>query len=297
MTQKTAACALAGLALLAAHQGISKAQANRRNKPILITQPINESKLIRLRGNTRPEARIEYDRGRVDDSLRLDHMLLQLQRAPELEQELDQYIDGLTDKSSPNFRQWLTAAQQGEMYGLAQQDLDTITSWLQSYGFTVDSIYPNQMVIDFSGTAGDIRMAFHTEIHHLDVRGEQHIANMSDPEIPAALAGAVAGVVSLQDFKPQQMRVPVVRTNYVFSGCTGGTDGTGGSCYVLVPADLETIYNLNPLFRMGINGTGQTITLVEDSNTYSTDVAKYRSTFLSKWSGTVATTHPTGGST
>ena len=297
MTQKIAACALAGLALLAAHQGISKAQANSRNKPILITQPIEESRLIRLRGNTRPEARTEYDRGRVDDSLRLDHMLLQLQRAPELEQELDQYIDGLTDKSSPNFRQWLTAAQQGEMYGLAQQDLNTITSWLQSYGFTVDYIYPNQMVIDFSGTAGDIRKAFHTEIHHLDVRGEQHIANMSDPEIPAALAGAVAGVVSLHDFKPQQMRVPVVRTNYVFSGCTNETDSTGGSCYVLVPADLETIYNLNPLFRLGINGTGQTITLVEDSDTYSTDVAKYRSTFLSKWSGTVTTTQPSGGST
>jgi hypothetical protein len=297
MTQKIAACALAGLALLAAHQGISKAQANSRNKPILITQPIDESRLIRLRGNTRPEARTEYDRGRVDDSLRLDHMLLQLQRAPELEQELDQYIDGLTDKSSPNFRQWLTAAQQGEMYGLAQQDLNTITSWLQSYGFTVDYIYPNQMVVDFSGTAGDIRRAFHTEIHHLDVRGEQHIANMSDPEIPAALAGAVAGVVSLHDFKPQQMRVPVVRTNYVFSGCTNETDSTGGSCYVLVPADLETIYNLNPLFRLGINGTGQTITLVEDSDTYSTDVAKYRSTFLSKWSGTVTTTQPSGGST
>ena len=38
------------------------------------------------------------------------------------------------------------------------------------------------------------------------------------------------------------------------------------------------------------------MTLVEDSNTYSTDVAIYRSTFLSKWAGTVATTHPSGGS-
>ena len=252
---------------------------------------------IRLRGNTRPEARAEYDRGRVDDNLPLDHMLLQLKRAPELDQELDLYIDGLTDKTSPNFRQWLTAAQQAEIYGLAQQDLNTITRWLRSHGFTVDYIYPNQMVIDFSGTAGDVRKTFHTEIHHLDVRGEHHIANMSDPEIPAALAGVVAGVVSLHDFKPQQMRVPIVRSNYVFSGCTGGTDGTGGNCYVLVPADLETIYNLNPLFRLGINGTGQTITLVEDSNTFSTDVAIYRSTFLSKWSGTVTTTHPSGSAT
>ena len=49
---------------------------------------------------------------------------------------------------------------------------------------------------------------------------------------------------------------------------------------MLVPADLETIYNLNPLYRLGINGTGQTITLVEDSDTYSNDVATYRNTFL-----------------
>jgi hypothetical protein len=175
MTRLAAVCSLASLTVAAAHQGFSQDQANRRDKPILIAQPIDESKLIRLRGNTRPEARTEFDRGRVDDSLPLDHMLLQLKRAPELEQELDEYIDGLTDKSSPNFRQWLTAAQQGEMFGLAQQDLNTITNWLQSYGFTVDYVYPNQMVIDFSGTAGDIRKAFHTEIHHIDVRGQHQL--------------------------------------------------------------------------------------------------------------------------
>ncbi|MGB8029903.1 MAG: protease pro-enzyme activation domain-containing protein [Terracidiphilus sp.] len=299
MTRKWEVCALAGLALVLAYKGVPQAQArtSSQSKPILINEAIDESKLIRLRGNTRPEANAKNDRGPVDDSLPMDHMLMQLKRAPELEQEFDQYIDSLTDKSSPNFRQWITAAQQGEVYGLAQQDLDAITSWLQSYGFTVDYVYPNQMVIDFSGTAGDIRKAFHTEIHYLEVRGEHHIANMSDPQIPEALAGVVVGVVSLHDFQPQQMRVPRVRTNYTFSDCNGPTDSTGGSCYVLVPADLEIIYNLNPLFRLGINGAGQTITLVEDSNTYSDDVATYRTTFLSKWSGTVTTTHPSGGAT
>src|SRR5580692_12598165 len=106
MTQKIATCALAGLALLAAYQGISHAQANGRSKPILITQPIDGSNQIRLRGNTRPEARAEYDRGRVDDSLPLDHMLLQLKRAPAMEQQFDAYIDSLTDKTSPNFHRW-----------------------------------------------------------------------------------------------------------------------------------------------------------------------------------------------
>ena len=62
--------------------------------------------------------------------------------------------------------------------------------------------YENGILIDFSGTAGQVRSAFHTDIHRLNVKGEKHIANMSDPKIPAALEPAVAGVVSLHDFCP-----------------------------------------------------------------------------------------------
>ena len=86
---------------------------------------------------------------------------------------------------------------------MAAQDLATITGWLKSHGFTVNRVYPNGIVIDFSGTAGQVREAFHTEIHNLEVNGAAHIANMSDPRIPAALAPAVVGVVSLNDFMPR----------------------------------------------------------------------------------------------
>jgi subtilase family serine protease len=289
------ALALAGLALVLAHKGIPRvwARTGSEGKPVLITADIDESQLIRV-GGTRREANAKNDRGRVEDSFPMEHMLLQLKRAPELERKFDQYIDSLTDKRSPNFRHWMMAAEQGEKYGLAQQDIDSITGWLGSHGFTVGYVYPNLMVIDFSGTAGQIREAFHTEIHYLEVGGEQHFANMSTPQIPRALATAVVGVVSMHNFKPQQMRVPRVRTDYTYSGCTTGVNGTGGDCYALVPADFQTIYNLNPLYQQGINGTGQTITVVEDSDTYSNDVATYRSTFLSKWSGTVTTVQPAG---
>ncbi|MFZ3363572.1 MAG: protease pro-enzyme activation domain-containing protein, partial [Candidatus Acidiferrales bacterium] len=109
---------------------------------ILITEPIDESKLVTLRGNTRPEAHNPAnDRGRVDDSFPMTHMLLQLRRPPELEQEFETYIEQLTDKTSPNFRHWLMPAEQGRLYGPAQADLDTIEAWLESHGFTVNYIY------------------------------------------------------------------------------------------------------------------------------------------------------------
>ena len=63
----------------------------------------------------------------------------------------------------------------------------------------------------------------------------------------------------------------------------------------MVPGDLATIYNLNPLFAKGITGKGQTIVVIEDTNVYSTsDWTTFRSTFgLSGYtSGSFTQVHP-----
>jgi subtilase family serine protease len=145
-------------------------------------------------------------------------------------------------------------------------------------------------VIDFSGSAGQVRRAFHTTIHNLDVAGVHHVANFSDPQIPEALAPAVAGVVSLHDFRPHKMSRPQYTFPY------------GQQIYqAVVPADLATIYDFNPLFAKGITGTGQTVVVLEDSYIYNRqDWVTFRSTFgLSKYtSGSLIleSPAPAGGS-
>ena len=253
---------------------------------VLIAGSVDESKLVTLPGNTRPEAmRKQFDRGRVADSDPMEHMMLQLRRSVEQERDLEKLIEELHDSSSPNFHHWLTAKDFGERFGLAPQDLDTIVRWLESHGFKVNVVYENGLLIDFSGTAGQIRNAFHTEIHQLNVKGQKHIANMRDPQIPAALAPVVAGVVSMHDFKPRTMYKP--KADYTFT--SGGT-----TYYPVVPADLATIYNLNPLFKAGLTGQGQTIVLIEDTDLYSaTDWNTFRSVFgLSSYSGSLTQIHP-----
>jgi subtilase family serine protease len=216
----------------------------------------------------------------------MDHMLLQLKRPPDLEQALEAFIDELSTPGSPNYHKWLTAEVFGQRFGPAQADLDTITGWLQSSGLAVNVVYPSGMVIDFSGTAGQVRKAFGTEIHHLQVNGAQHIANMSDPKIPAALAPAVVGIVSLHDFMPRPMYKP--RAEYTFASGSY-------TYYAVTPGDLATIYNLNPLFSEGHSGQGQTIVVIEDTNVYTTaDWTTFRNTFgLSSYtSGSFTQVHP-----
>src|SRR5712664_278151 len=255
-----------------------------------ITQSINEMDRVALTGNTHPEARLANDRGVVAKNFPMEHMLFQLKRSSEQEKALQQFIDELLTKGSPNFHHWLTAQEFGERFGLAKPDLDAITAWLQSHGFRVNVVYPSGMLIDFSGTAAQVRTALQTEIHYLDVKGEKHVGNISDPRIPAALAPVVVGVVSLHDFRPHTMhKMHRPRPQFTFP------DPSGGTAYALVPADLAKIYNLNPLFNAGISGQSQTIVLIEDTDVFSaSDWSTFRSTFgLSGYtSATFAQVHP-----
>jgi subtilase family serine protease len=232
----------------------------------LISQPINESNLVTLSGNTRPEMNAANDRGMVSDSLPLTHIYLQLARAPAEEAAAEQLIEQLHDSSSPQYHKWLTAEQVAARFGSAAQDVSTITAWLTSHGFTVNHVYGANGVIDFSGTAGQVREAFHTEIHNLVAHGQAHIANASDPRIPAALAPAITGIVSLNNFRPHPLVTP--RATHATPAYNSGSDVFPE---LLVPGDLQTIYNITPLYNHGITGRGQTVAVVEDTDLYTTN--------------------------
>jgi hypothetical protein len=261
----TILCAVLAVAPFATAQSLSRATP-------AIREAIDESKLGTLTNNTRPEAVPVNDRGRVADDFPLRHMLLQLKRSPENEAALQRYIDDLHNSSSPNFHHWLTSEQFARNYGVASADVEKVTGWLKGRGFTVHGTAANGMVVDFSGTAGLVEAAYHTEIHNLSVDGAAHFANMSDPRIPIALAPVVAGVVSLHNFHPKPQ---LVRRNpqYTFTN-------SNGTFHSLAPGDIATIYNLNPLFAAGLSGKGQTIMVLEDTYLYSTgDWTVFRKTF------------------
>ena len=161
--------------------------------------------MVTLAGNTTAAAlSVKNDRGPVADNLPFDHLLLTLKPAPETEARLEKLIDEMHRQDSPEFHRWLTARQLGERFGLAPQDRETIQRWLEAHGFSINRVYQNGLVIDFAGTAAQIRETFHTQIHNLVLpNGEKHIANIRDPQIPAALAPAIEGIASLHDFFPK----------------------------------------------------------------------------------------------
>lgn len=258
----------------------------------LITQPIDESNLTTLTGNTHPLARAEFDLGTAPATLPMERMLLVLKRSPEEEAALGQLLDDQQNKASANYHQWLTPEQFGKQFGPADEDLQTIASWLQSHGFRVGST-KGRTVLEFSGSASQVQEAFHTEIHKYMVNGEQHWANSSDPSIPTALTPAVAGIDSLNNFPRKAMNVPlgvVKRENGKEISTTPSPNplftyqpyyqcSADNYCFDIAPYDFATIYNLLPLWNAGTDGTGVTIAISGETDIQVSDVEAFRSMF------------------
>jgi subtilase family serine protease len=278
---------------------------------VRIVNPIDETQLTTLKGNTHPAANSTNDRGAVSSGLSMGDLILVLTRSPEQQAAFDKFVASQYDPSSPNFHQWLTPEQVGQDFGPSETDIATISNWLTGHGFTVSEVSKDRMTIRFGGTAGQVQSTFHTEIHNLVVNGVPHIANMRDPQIPAALAPAIVGIKQLHDFLPRHMHktgakvtrdtetgkwqriasTPVATAN---SGGRGepfalrpqfgiNIPASGGnSAYLVedvVPYDFATMYNVLPLWNAGINGSGQTIAIAGTSLINLSDVANFRSTF------------------
>jgi|HubBroStandDraft_1064217.scaffolds.fasta_scaffold04996_6 subtilase family serine protease len=261
-------------------------QAPADGPKAVITGPIDESQLVTLTGNTTPAAlRAQNDRGPVADNLTFDHLLLTLKPAPETEARFEKLIDEMHHQDSSEYHHWLTPQQLGERFGLAPQDRDIIQRWLESHGFSIHRVYQNGLVIDFAGTAAQIRDTFHTEIHNLVLpNGEKHIANMRDPQVPAALAPAIEGVASLHDFFPKSHALQLGPVSYDPGTGTWhphfNVKSQGQTFHTVSPYDFATIYNLLPLWKRGFTGKGVTIALVEDSNLlHVSDWSAFRDVF------------------
>ena len=254
--------------------------------PARITQAIDETQLVRLKGNVHPLARPEFDQGAASASLPLQRMLLVLKRSPEQETALSQFLLDQHNANSANYHKWLTPEQFGAQFGPADTDIQTVTSWLQSHGFQVAKVSKGKLAIEFSGTASQLKEAFRTEIHKFVVNGEQHLANASDPQIPAALVPVVHGLAPLNNFRPR----PMHRVAGEFTKSTPTSEvksakpefDTPGGNFALVPTDFATIYNVLLLWNAAptkIDGTGQSIAVAGVSNINLQDVTDFRTLF------------------
>ena len=239
--------------------------------------PRDDEPRVTFSGNVHPAVAEARDVGPADPATPLRRMILVLGRRPGAQADLDALLAAQHDPSSPLYHRWLTPAEFGARFGVADEDLRRVEGWLQENGFAIDEVARGRGWIDFSGTAGQVETAFGAPIHTFLLDGELRLANVADPSVPARLAPAIAGISTLHDFPKRSYRV-------ARSGDAAGSGRTpayadAGGVHCLGPADFARIYDLEPLYAQGIDGSGQKIAIVGRVQIDPADVRAFRARF------------------
>jgi uncharacterized protein (TIGR03437 family) len=233
-----------------------------------ITRPLDRTARFTLSGHIHPRATAQNDQGRVDPSLPVNYVTLNLAPSAAQQADLDQLLQAQQTPGSADYHRWLTPEQFADRFGASPADIAAITAWLQSEGLTIAAVARGRNWVAASGSAAQVESAFGTELHRYVVNGEAHFANATEPSVPTGLQGMVRSIRGLHNFR-YKARSHGIAPDYTSSR---------GSHY-LAPNDLALIYNFSALYNAGFDGTGQTIAIAGQSQIQVSNIEQFHTRF------------------
>jgi uncharacterized protein (TIGR03437 family) len=236
-----------------------------------INTAINRLNRVTLQGHLQPKAAAEDDQGPVSPSLQLSRVTLMFKPSDSQKADLDQLLIDQQNPASPQYHHWLTPEEYAARFGVSQDDLDKIKTWLESEQLTIVDTARGRNWIAVSGPASQVEKTFGVELHHYLVNGVRHFANANEPTIPAALANVVGTIHGLTDFRLRARKHSSITPVPEYTT-------TKGSHY-LAPNDVATIYNIKPLYDSGADASGQRLVVVGQTGVNLSDMQSFRSRF------------------
>jgi subtilase family serine protease len=237
-----------------------------------VTLPVDRTKTRALSNHVPAWANETNVISPLPANLMLDQMTLILSRSPEQEQELGQLLSSQQDPTSSNYHHWLTPTEMGERFGLSQQDIETVTGWLQSQGLHVNWVSTSRTSIGFNGLATDVGKSFQTQVNYYRVNGVQRFSISSPPMIPEALVPVVKAVRGLYTIEERPLHTGA-------PGISASPRLSAGSSHFLAPGDFATIYDL----PSSLTGAGVSIGIVGEARTDFADFTNFRTFTASKF--------------
>ncbi len=231
-----------------------------------IAEPVDTSLTQALPNHHPLWASAANSEGAAPADLALNQLTLVLSRSPGQQAAFEQLLADQQNPASPDYHHWLTPGEVGQRFGLSDQDIATITAWLQSQGLRVNWVAPSRIFIGFGGTAADVGHAFQTEMHYFSVRGARKLSVNSDPMVPTALIPAIRAIRGLYTIDEQ----PNHSVSTVQSDAPQLTN-SGGSHFI-GPADFDTIYDVPASY----SGAGVTVGIVAWSRVSFVDLDNFR---------------------
>lgn len=183
---------------------------------------------------------------------------------------LSNLLAEIYDPANPNFRRFITPSEFTARFGPTEAAYQAVINFARSNRFSIRSEHPNRVLLDVSGTVADVERAFHTKLRTYRHPGGKR--NFLAPEFEPSVAAdlPISDVSGLSDYilpEPKIRRNAALPEFQKVEPRTGSAPGGGYR-----GGDFRAAY----VPGVSLDGSGQTIGLVQFDGFYASDITAYR---------------------
>ena len=178
---------------------------------------------------------------------------------------LESYVASTQNPNSGSYHRFLSLPEFVQNFAPGSEQISAVTQYLNSFGIQATEVYANNLLIKATGTVDAFNKAFAFSIHDFSKAGERFHRPLQAATIPASLKDALLAIVGPSDearFVRHSLSVhdfagsPFGEHKLVLPPKNADAKGVRGQYTV---TDLARFYDITPLYKAGINGSGQTI--------------------------------------
>ncbi|SFC53696.1 protease pro-enzyme activation domain-containing protein [Bacillus sp. UNCCL81] len=181
--------------------------------------------------------------------------------------DLEKYIKETVTPYSPHYRKYLSVDEFKAKYAPNPAYIHSVTSYLQSYGIKTD-VHANNLTITATGTVAQLNKALSVDLKYASFKGKSIHATKKNPTLPKVISDNILCILGLNNYSNLESRA--VKQPAIIDKQDVPTGPLS-----LTPQDLQSHYNVNPLYKKGATGAGQTIGIVTLAEFNTDDAYKF----------------------
>jgi kumamolisin len=196
--------------------------------------------------------------------------------------EMESRLQATYTEGSPQFHQFLSTEQFSAQYGPTAETIARLTRHFQQAGFDVTRTAMAHLRV--TGSVAAMEAEFGVELHTFDVPTTASSASYRfrsparTPQVSPAITEVVQAVIGLDTrprYRSQLVKSAPQHANGYLASVTSSATGTANPPGALTVLDFAKYYDVEPLYRHGLNGRGTTLGIVTLASFTPSDAFAY----------------------
>jgi subtilase family serine protease len=194
-------------------------------------------------------------------------------------EQLEAFVQSTQDPWSPQYHHFLSVNQFARAFAPSQSAIARVSAYLASFGITAGPALADNLVLKATGTVAAFTQAFTFQMHDYQNGSGRFHRPTTAPCVPGSLSDVmlvVAGFSTQPAFTPKvrsASSVGPIAAPATRLPAQGSTATNTPGAYTV--GDFANQYDVGPLYKAGIDGTGSTIGIATMAGFYPADAYNY----------------------